>query len=120
ICNGVRCIPLKAVDAEQAESLGAMEAVLWAKERGLQRIHLEGDCVNVVRAIQGHSSSVKWTTNNIIRDILFLLSEFEHWECSYAHRDANSLADSSAKFAKTQNNVVDYYSDWPTWIKTIL
>ncbi|XP_026380111.1 uncharacterized protein LOC113274904 [Papaver somniferum] len=101
-CDGVRCIPLKTVDVEQADALGAIEAVLWAKERGFQRIHLEGDCVNVVRAIQGHPTSVKWTTNNIIRDILYLLSDFEYWECSYAHRDANSLADSLAKFAKTQ------------------
>lgn len=75
-CSGVRGIPKDEVDSEQTEVLGALEAVLWENERGIRNIQLEGDYMNVVKAIQAHTTTVKWTTSSIIRDILFFPFKF--------------------------------------------
>lgn len=100
--------------------MGALEAVLWAKEKGIRRVHLEGDCVSVVNAIQGSKTSVKWTTNNVIQDILFILSGFDQWECSYVKKDANSIANDLAKYVKSRISSVEWSLNWPTWINTLI
>ncbi|XP_026435846.1 uncharacterized protein LOC113333637 [Papaver somniferum] len=57
-CHGVICIPTTAVDAEQAEALALLEAIKWAKEVGLKEVQFEGDCNNVVMAVNGTIGSV--------------------------------------------------------------
>ncbi|RZC91975.1 hypothetical protein C5167_029119 [Papaver somniferum] len=42
-CEGTASIPLIAWDEEQAEALGALQAIIWAKERNIRHLQLEGD-----------------------------------------------------------------------------
>ncbi|XP_026396120.1 uncharacterized protein LOC113290751 [Papaver somniferum] len=66
ICNGLRGGYGKALDTEQAEVRALLEAVLWAKEQGKLSIHPEEECSNVINALNGKFSAIKWTTANLI------------------------------------------------------
>ncbi|XP_026378802.1 uncharacterized protein LOC113273268 [Papaver somniferum] len=68
------------MNAEEADAAEALMGVQWAREVGIRRLHLEGDCQNVLRAMNGARNSVKWTTNSWIEDILVYLNDnFESW-----------------------------------------
>ncbi|RZC89979.1 hypothetical protein C5167_029045 [Papaver somniferum] len=43
---GACCIPRVADDEEQAEAKAALEAIKLEKSEDIQRLHLEGDCLN--------------------------------------------------------------------------
>ncbi|XP_026428436.1 uncharacterized protein LOC113324335 [Papaver somniferum] len=72
-----------AIDPEQAEAQSLLEAVQWACRNGWRKIHLEGDCQNIIATVNGKATSVKWV-------------------CTYAHREVNHIADS---IAKSPNNL---------------
>ncbi|XP_026419547.1 uncharacterized protein LOC113315488 [Papaver somniferum] len=40
-----------AQDEDKAEALATLAAIKWAKDSAVERLHLEGDCQNVVKAI---------------------------------------------------------------------
>ncbi|XP_026434339.1 uncharacterized protein LOC113331914 [Papaver somniferum] len=119
-CDGLRGGAAHAIDPEQAEAQALLEAVLWAKQKGLTKLQLEGDCLNVISVVNGSLTAVKWTTHNLIKDALDILSSFSFWSCTYVHRDANHIADSLAKFARSQIICFQYYNDFPAWIQTLI
>ncbi|XP_026395577.1 uncharacterized protein LOC113289986 [Papaver somniferum] len=95
-CRRAQSIHGIANDEEQAEALAALEAIKWAKAEAVQNLHLEGDCLNVVNAINGSLEFVKWTTNNVIQDCRNLLGSFTNWKCTFVHRESNEVANSLA------------------------
>ncbi|XP_026459453.1 uncharacterized protein LOC113360125 [Papaver somniferum] len=121
-CGGAASIPLTAFDEEQAEALGALQEVIWAKGNNIDHLHLEGDNSNVIAALNGASTAVKWTTSSVIEDILVLLSSFNSWKCSYVPREANKTAHLLAKEAYNASNnlVLSADSDFPMWLKSSL
>lgn len=92
---------------------------MWAKQKGLTRIQLEGNCLNVIEALKGKQTSVKWTTHNLIQDALDILSTFNFWSSNYVHRDANHLTDSLAKFARTQVIFFHWLNSGPEWVSSL-
>ncbi|XP_026434041.1 uncharacterized protein LOC113331533 [Papaver somniferum] len=119
-CDGLRGGAAHAIDPEQAEVQALLEAVLWAKQKGLTKLQLEGDCLNVINAVNGSLTAVKWTTHNLIKAALGILSSFSFWSCTYVHRDANHIADSLAKFARSHTICFQYYNDIPAWVQTLI
>ncbi|XP_026434352.1 uncharacterized protein LOC113331933 [Papaver somniferum] len=92
------------IDEEQGEAIAALEAIKWADRRNISDLHLEGDNKNVVDAINGRTGGIKWTTNNVILECLNLLRVFNNWKCSHVKREANSVADDIAKYARINKN----------------
>ncbi|XP_026410582.1 uncharacterized protein LOC113305796 [Papaver somniferum] len=104
----------------QAEAHALLNAVLWAKGKGWTKVHLEGDSLNVINAVNGSHSAVKWTTQNLINDVVDILNSFSVWLCTHVHMDANHLADILAKFARSKSVCFQYFSDTPEWIQTLI
>ncbi|XP_026420208.1 uncharacterized protein LOC113316203 [Papaver somniferum] len=84
--SGLQGGACSAIDPEQAEAHALLESVIWAKQKGWRKIVLEGDCQNVMTAANGKSYAVKWTTQNVVKDAIFLLSSFVEWKCKYVRR----------------------------------
>lgn len=118
--HGLRGGASLAIDPEQAEAHSLLEAVQWAHSKGWRKIHLEGDCQNVIAAVNGKATTVKWTTYNLIHDALVILSYFDSWVCTYAHRDANHIADSIAKYARTQTICFCWFNNLSVWINLLI
>lgn len=53
--------------------MGAFETIKWAKDKGITRLHLEGDNQRVVNALNGNIGAVN---AGIIIDSIFLLNKF--------------------------------------------
>ncbi|XP_026417342.1 uncharacterized protein LOC113312820 [Papaver somniferum] len=57
-CGGAQSISGIAQEEEHAEALAALEAIKRAKASVVDKLHLEGDCINVVNAINGRVGTV--------------------------------------------------------------
>lgn len=109
-----------ANDEEQAEALAALAAIKWAKAEAVQNLHLEGDCLNVVNAINGSLGSVKWTNNNVIQDCRKLLEGFTNWKCTFVHTESNEVANNLAKKARNLRTSETCNSVLPLWLKSLI
>ncbi|RZC50485.1 hypothetical protein C5167_018906 [Papaver somniferum] len=120
IRRGAQSIHGIANDEEQAEALAALAAIKWAKAEAVQNLHLEGDCLNVVNAINGSLGSVKWTNNNVIQDCRKLLEGFTNWICTFVHRESNEVANNLAKKARNLRTSETCNSVLPLWLKSLI
>ncbi|XP_026459192.1 uncharacterized protein LOC113359834 [Papaver somniferum] len=118
--DGGRCYYIKVMDPEQAEAKALLEAIIWARRKGIRKLHLKGDCENVIRALNGSLSSIKWTIRNIILDSLNLLDYFEGWLCTHVHRDINHVADTIAKYARNSSADKEWIEAIPSWLELCL
>ncbi|XP_026400601.1 uncharacterized protein LOC113296512 [Papaver somniferum] len=108
------------MNPEQAEALTAFEAVRWDKEKGFMNLHLEGDIQRVVNAINGRRRAIKWTNANIIQDIIYLLNNFNIWNCIFVHREGNNVADTIAKDALSFQDKQEWQQIIPSWLAEAL
>lgn len=102
------------IDHEQTETKVFLEAVQWAKPKGLTGIYLEGKCLNMIEALNKKHTTVEWTSCNLIKDALDILRTFSSWLSIYVYRDANHIADSLAKFAGP--TFMFKLDKWHTWL----
>lgn len=115
--HGIRCRFTTAVTPEGAEAAAALLAVTWEKEKGIRRLHLEGDCSNVIKAINGARSSVNWQTNSWIEDIIVILnSSFDYWPCSFDLKEANNAAHKLEKHAISNSSSEIWFDQVPGWL----
>lgn len=119
IRRGAQSIHGIANDEEQAEALAALAAIKWAKAEAVQNLHLDGDCLNVVNAINGSLGSVKWTNNNVIQDCRFLLGTFASWRCNFMHKESNEVANSLARRARNSRQDKSWVSTLLVWLKSV-
>lgn len=76
---------------EVAKALAARQAVQLAMDRGFIRIHIEGDCVSVIRVLQ--STYTSYTVfGHILDDIRHYGLSFDSVLFSYIPRHCNTLA----------------------------
>ncbi|XP_026399356.1 uncharacterized protein LOC113295223 [Papaver somniferum] len=99
--NGAKGGKTFAVDEEQAEVVTSLEALKWAKAKNIQFLEIEGDCSNVVNAINGDLGSIKWTTNSVVHECISIMKNFEFWFCQHAKREANEVSDTLAKKSRS-------------------
>ncbi|XP_042982649.1 uncharacterized protein LOC122311907 [Carya illinoinensis] len=85
-------------DAHLAESMAALKAVTFCKRLGLERVILEGDAQQVVKAIQD-CSEIGNSAGIIIRDIKQLLTMQHSWSFNFTPRTCNLAAHNLAKAA---------------------
>ncbi|XP_026410490.1 uncharacterized protein LOC113305690 [Papaver somniferum] len=98
--DGARCCRTKALDPEQAEAKALLEAALMARQKGYRYVHIEGDCLNVISALNDRSKAITWTTRNLITDYGNVLNSFDSWKCTHVLRDVNHVAHKLAKHGK--------------------
>ncbi|RZC59334.1 hypothetical protein C5167_006653 [Papaver somniferum] len=121
-CNwrAAGCVPGVAQDAEKAEALAALEGIKWTVEHQVLNLQLEGDCINVVNAINGWNGAVKWTTNSIILDCLELLKCFNKWECVYVPIKTNEVTHLLAKDANLVESSMFWHEELPLLLSSII
>ena len=79
--------------------LACRRAVEFAMEAGFTEIILEGDNVNVMKAIMASSTNSS-RLGHVYEDICCIRRGFRHFSVSHVRRTTNSVAHSLAKFAK--------------------
>ncbi|XP_026459211.1 uncharacterized protein LOC113359854 [Papaver somniferum] len=104
------------VDEEQVEDVTALEAMKWAKEKNIKFLELEGDCLNVINAINGNLGSIKWTTNGVVQECILILKNYPNWSCTQVKRDANSVAACLAKHSRVYVGRISYINP-PDFLK---
>lgn len=102
--GAAKTITVAAMDEEQDEALASLEAIEWAWTKGIQHLHLESDSNKIVSAINGSSSSIIWTTSNVVHDCLVKLKSVNKWVCKSFKRTANSCIHTLAKYARANNS----------------
>ncbi|CAF2073156.1 unnamed protein product [Brassica oleracea] len=81
-----------------AEGLAAREALLFCRDRGMDRIHLELDSSQLIKVIQQEEPIIE--IHGVLADILhFSKSLFVFFSCSWIPRNLNLVADSLSKEA---------------------
>ncbi|XP_026384976.1 uncharacterized protein LOC113280580 [Papaver somniferum] len=118
--NGARGHCTRALDQEQAEALAAFEAIKWAKDKGITRLHLEGDSQRVINALNGNLGAVKWTNAEIVLDLIYLLNKFSNWKCSFTHREGSNVADTIAKKSLPFPKAQEWKSEMPSWLSSVI
>jgi ribonuclease HI len=84
-------------DSSMAEALSALRAIKLCKERGVTKIHLEGDATVVIEALLS-SDEDRSPMGNIIEDIKEELRTVPQWKVSFVRRDGNKVGHVLAKY----------------------
>lgn len=86
----------------QAEAVACREALSSLKSRNYEAIHLMSDCMNVVKAISGHSRDLSYTCP-IVEQCRSLLKQFSFSKCYFLSRSANQAAHTLARATGSQS-----------------
>jgi hypothetical protein len=92
---------LYSLDALQGEALAALLTTRLAVTTGSSILHLEGDALLVVLAINKPALFSSWSFVNCISDISLELSSFHSWSALKVSRCANYRAHALAQWAAT-------------------
>ncbi|CAL5369718.1 unnamed protein product [Camellia sinensis] len=80
-------------DVECSEAAALLRGVMFALELGLTTIHLERDCVNMIRAIAGARAASELSPyRHFVFKIRKLLGGFAVHHVSHVRRERNSVA----------------------------
>lgn len=90
-----------------AEACAARHAILLARDKCWTYIHVEGDCLHVVNAINDRSGDGLCNFGTIISACVGLSSLFEHFHCYFIRRMVNRLAHELAHFSFPDGFVLD-------------
>jgi len=80
-----------------AEGRALKDGIQAASAAGYNRLHIEGDNLTVIEALQG-KTSIPWQLTNIIQDIHVMLSQVEQVVVNHIYRESNMAADSLSKY----------------------
>ncbi|XP_075640412.1 uncharacterized protein LOC142612181 [Castanea sativa] len=102
----------RVIDNLEAEVLACRKALEFAVDIGFAEMVIEGDCVQVINAI--NSSGVNLSRlGHVIEDIQVLTSGLRWTEVRWVKRSANLVAHSLACLAKNISNDVIWLEDSP-------
>ena len=99
-------------DGEEAELLACRKALEFAIDAGFMNVVLEGDSLNVMRAISSGKAS-KSRLGHIYEDIQCLATGFQSFSVSSVKRSANGVAHALARFAKNVEDDVVWLEESP-------
>ncbi|XP_028123307.1 uncharacterized protein LOC114320351 [Camellia sinensis] len=85
-------------DVDCVEALGAVKALQFGYDLGLDNIQLEGDSLNVVSAIQGKTENLS-CYGHFVDVAQVLLLQFHSSSVSHVYRDGNSVAHCLSRLA---------------------
>jgi ribonuclease HI len=106
-------------DSAAAEALAAYLGVLFAQERGVQQLILEGDAkqiIDAIRAKDGNDSMI----GHLIDDVRQSLRGISRWQVNHVLREANRVAHELAKLALKKENDNVWVEECPSCIRGFL
>ncbi|XP_057856436.2 uncharacterized protein LOC131065813 [Cryptomeria japonica] len=87
----------------KAEFRVALRGLQLGMELGVQRIHLQGDSLNVVNVVCCNKTP-SWRLNQWLQSILVLLATFDEFRISHIYKEGNGEADRLSKMAITNGD----------------
>lgn len=90
-------------DCQIAEAFVATRAMRLALETGFSQIHLKGNCLFVIQAVN-HNDPYMSYIGILLADVKQLLNFCSAWKASFVRRECNSAAYYLAKFPKNIDN----------------
>ncbi|XVF32698.1 hypothetical protein REPUB_Repub17cG0105400 [Reevesia pubescens] len=100
---------------EIVEASAALVALSFAANMGFQQIIVEGDAARVVSLLQKQRAD-SFIIHNLITDCSWQVAKFHVVEFSHVKRDANTIADSLAKFALSSKNNSYWIEEYPSFV----
>lgn len=91
----------------EAEASAARFAILMARAKGWSHIHLKGDCLQVVNALNDGDTQGLRSFDSIISTSIGLSSGFSAFICSFVRRSSNCLAHAFAHFCTPDSGYVE-------------
>jgi ribonuclease HI len=102
-----------------AEAIALWKAVSFCVELGIPRLHMEGDSLEVVQALQQPESC--WSRyGQLIDDTRSRLDSTQEWCISHTRREANEAAHQMAKAAIFQSLDCVWKDSYPDFIQSIV
>ncbi|XP_059454995.1 uncharacterized protein LOC132185207 [Corylus avellana] len=102
-----------------AKSMGALCAVEFCRDLGMQNIIFEGDVEVVVKAINVNVSMCS-SYGQIIEDIIRVLAGFKKWEVLLVQQEANEATHGLAKLAAQEKMEKVWIEEIPNSIYSIV
>ena len=106
-------------DPGSAEALGVLTAVEFCRDLGLLDIILEGDCLQVIKAIK--DPELPWCTyGQVIGDIKLVLHSRRSWIANHVKREAKSAAHGLAKVVLRSSAELIWMEETPPCVNDIV
>ncbi|XP_062020795.1 uncharacterized protein LOC133737203 [Rosa rugosa] len=106
--------------AIEAEAAAVVKGLQLAAHLKLQQIILEGDCQEVISAMEDPSVNPNWRISPMIAMVAHLQPLFRGIKWNWISREANRVADAAAKLAKLRLCSQDWANRPPTSLLSIL
>ncbi|KAF6137356.1 hypothetical protein GIB67_036393 [Kingdonia uniflora] len=74
--SAARASSRRFASSEEGEALAVLDGVLWARERGLQRVIIETDAEAIYSFCKNGEAAISWTTKAILQDCLAMFGHF--------------------------------------------
>jgi ribonuclease HI len=103
------------LDPATAEAMAAWKMVEFCINMEFGNVWLEGDCLEVVKALNS-AESVWGRYGSLINDAKMLLDQFQQWKVVHVPRTCNRVAHKLAKSALTCSDEVLWQGDIPLCI----
>ncbi|XP_075665466.1 uncharacterized protein LOC142635146 [Castanea sativa] len=98
--------------SEEAEVLACRRAVKFSREVGFSQVIIEGDCLNVMRALSVSTENSSML-GHIYEDIKFNFREMQVLSINWVKRGGNMVAYTLAKHARNLINDLYWIEDTP-------
>ncbi|KAF5454991.1 hypothetical protein F2P56_024611 [Juglans regia] len=102
-----------------AESYGALQAVKLAREIGLHQVILEGDSLQVTKALVEDREELS-SSSMFCNETRHFLKLFEKWEVTHVRRNVNHIAHLLAKNALSISDQIVTMEDTPSCIADLI
>lgn len=101
-----------------AEAYACKEAIKWIQSKGLSKVIIESDCLEVVKAIQ-RKVNIHSYVGRVISDCQTLKDFTSDAFFSFTKREANVSAHKIARFTKSEAGIGEWINQPPDCIVTI-
>ncbi|KAI5661737.1 hypothetical protein M9H77_21060 [Catharanthus roseus] len=89
----------QASESFSAEPFAATQALKKADTRNIKMMILEGDAINVLRALRGNRNAEDWRGRAFIEEGQTFFSRRIFWKVAYVHRSGNHDSHNLTKWA---------------------
>jgi ribonuclease HI len=107
------------VDALMMEALACKEGLEFARQHGVQRVHLETDCLELVRLwkMEGLQRSIIMP---VLQDMKEISLAFQDFSISHVGRDCNRVAHELAKQVSSTTRLGMWHTEPPACVQNLL
>ncbi|XP_026429371.1 uncharacterized protein LOC113325396 [Papaver somniferum] len=115
---GCKLKAAKVRNAEEAESLVLLEAVIWAKEKRLEKLCFVSDARLVIASLNLNSNQLYWYNKSVLEDCKTFISSFHFVRFEFLQRNHIILADQAAKFSRRSRTSGEWWGNVPEFLNS--